>query len=245
MQHRIESRIRNRKCKWYSSEKFGYACFVKSFITWPGVPCSAAVPSMPCLYFEAELKNSSSRIKQMGFFDVDTKEKIFCDIHDGQLLLPQSPHTAPSLTQKECHRAPDVVGCGIMWPVGLVIFTIDGVGTGKFYQFPSNKPLVIQHMLPYVSCSRIRCNYGQRPFLFEHANLEEVRFAAASVLHERDVCNGVKLHEENAHWLASASYCAQRYSPVSTQYYRVSGQPRSPPAKRPLEWGWSAVCIPL
>lgn len=153
---------------------------------------------MPCLYFEAELKNSPSRIKQMGFFDVDTKEKIFCDIHDGQLLLPQSPDTDPSLVQKECHRAPDVVGCGIMWPAGVVIFTLDGVGTGNFYQFPSDKPLVIQNMLPYVSCSRIRCNYGQSPFLFEDANLQEVRFAAASVLHEHEVSNEARFHEESA-----------------------------------------------
>ena len=148
---------------------------------------------MPCLYFEAELKSAPSRIKQMGFFDVETKEKIFGDIHDGQLLLPRSPDLSP--LQKECHRAPDVVGCGIMWPAGVVIFTMDGVGTGKFYQFASDKPLAIRNLLPYVSCSRIRCNYGQRPFLFENANLREVRLAAASVLHERELSSDVTFHD--------------------------------------------------
>jgi hypothetical protein len=138
-------------------------------------------PSFPCLYFEAELKNSPSKFKQMGFFDPQTGEKMYCDLYDGQLYLPKTSVHSPS--SQECYRCPEVVGCGIMWPAGVVIFTLDGVGTGQYYRFPTDKPLEIHKLLPYVSCSRIRCNYGQRPFLFELANFKEVCYAGANLLH--------------------------------------------------------------
>ena len=128
------------------------------------------------------MKHSPSRTRQMGFFDAVSKEKIFCQILDNTLLLPK---TTQSATRQECFKAPDVVGCGIMWPAGVIIFTLDGVATGHFYHFPSEQqPLAIQNILPYLSCSRVSCNYGQRDFLFTDANFPEVRWAGANLLHE-------------------------------------------------------------
>lgn len=116
----------------------------------------------------------------MGFFCTQTGRKIYCDLVDGQLYLPKTSHHTPS--NQECYRSPEVVGCGILWPAGIVFFTLDGVGTGQYYQFPTGA-LKINDLFPYISCSRISSNYGQRPFLFEGANFKEVRFAGANLLH--------------------------------------------------------------
>ena len=132
------------------------------------------------MYFEAELKHSPSRTKQMGFCDAVTKEKIFCQILDNTLLLPKA---ISSTVRQEYFTAADVLGCGIMLPAGVVIFTLDGVPTGQFYRLPSEMLLSVQSLVPYTSCNRVRCNYGQRDFLFEAANIPEVRRAAASFLH--------------------------------------------------------------
>lgn len=137
-------------------------------------------PSIPCFYFEAELKNSPSKVKQMGLFCTETSHKIYCDLVDGKLYLPKTTQNTPS--SQESYLCPDVVGCGILWPANLVFFTLDGAGTGKYYQFPT-RALNLNSFFPYISCTRIRCNYGHKPFLFEGANFKEVSFAGANLLH--------------------------------------------------------------
>ena len=130
-------------------------------------------PIIPCLYFEAELKHAPCRVKQIGFINVETREKLYCDIHDGHLQLPKSSSASPY--EQESFRIPDVVGCAVIVSTGQVMFTLDGVSTGQFYDFPTNKPspILIENLFPYISCTRIRCNYGQRSFLFEDANSKE------------------------------------------------------------------------
>ena len=140
-------------------------------------------PVVPCLYFEAELKHAPCRVKQMGFINVETREKIYCDIHDGHLQLPKS--SSPTSYEHESFRIPDVVGCAVILSTGHIMFTLDGVPTGQFYEFPSSKPssMVIENLFPYISCTRIRCNYGQRSFLFEDANSKESLFVIGALLH--------------------------------------------------------------
>ena len=142
-----------------------------------------AEPIVPCLYFEAELKYAPCRVKQMGFINVETREKIYCDIHDGHLQLPKS--SSPTSYEHESFRIPDVVGCAVILSTGHIMFTLDGVPTGQFYEFPSSKPssMVIENLFPYISCTRIRCNYGQRSFLFEDANSKESLFVSGALLH--------------------------------------------------------------
>lgn len=124
----------------------------------------------------------------MGFFCTKTSRKIYCDLVAGQLYLPKtSQHTTSSL---ECYRGPEVVGCGILWPAGVVFFTLDGVGTGKYYNFPKGD-LNLNDLFPYISCSRISCNYGQKSFLFEGANFKEVSFAGANLLHAHKLSNEI------------------------------------------------------
>ena len=139
---------------------------------------------MPCLYFEAEMKFAPCRVKQMGFINVETREKIYCDVHDGHLQLPKSSSPSP-YEQLSC-RVPDVVGCAVILSTGQIMFTLDGVATGEFYDFPSSKPssMVIENLFPYISCTRIRCNYGQRSFLFEDANNKESLLVSGSLLHD-------------------------------------------------------------
>ena len=79
-----------------------------------------------------------------------------------------------------------------MWPACVVIFTLDGVGTGKYYPFPSDRHLDIHNLLPYISCSRIRCNYGQSRFLCEGANFKEVCYAGANLLHAHGLSDQIK-----------------------------------------------------
>ncbi|XP_067026328.1 uncharacterized protein [Acropora muricata] len=142
---------------------------------------------IPCLYFEAELKQAPCRVKQMGFINKETKEKIYCDIHDGHLQLPKT--SSPSSCEQE--RVPDIVGCAVVLSTGQVMFTLDGVPTGQFYDFPTP----IDRLSPYISCTRIRCNYGQRSFLFEDANTKESFSCSGSLLYNclRSV-NTVKKH---------------------------------------------------
>ncbi|XP_015759661.1 PREDICTED: uncharacterized protein LOC107338925, partial [Acropora digitifera] len=142
---------------------------------------------IPCLYFEAELKQAPCRVKQMGFINKETKEKIYCDIHDGHLQLPKT--SSPSSCEQE--RVPDIVGCAVVLSTGQVMFTLDGVPTGQFYDFPTP----IDRLSPYISCTRIRCNYGQRSFLFEDANAKESFSCSGSLLYNclRSV-NTVKKH---------------------------------------------------
>lgn len=118
----------------------------------------------------------------MGFINLETREKIYCDIHDGHLQLPKS--SSPFPYEQENFRVPDVVGCAII-PSGEIMFTLDGVPTGQFYEFPSSKPssMVIENIFPYISCTRIRCNYGQRSFLFEDANSKESLYMSGAMLH--------------------------------------------------------------
>lgn len=130
---------------------------------------------IPCLYFEAELKQAPCRVKQMGFINKETKEKIYCDIHDGHLQLPKT--SSPSSCEQE--RVPDIVGCAFVLSTGQVMFTLDGVPTGQFYDFPTP----IDRLSPYISCTRIRCNYGQRSFLFEDANTKESFSCSGSLLY--------------------------------------------------------------
>jgi len=140
-------------------------------------------PIVPCLYFEAELKYAPCRVKQIGFINVETREKIYCDIHDGHLQLPKS--SSPTSYEHESFRIPDVVGCAVILSRGHIMFTLDGVPTGQFYEFPSSKPssMVIENLFPYISCTRIRCNYGQRSFLFEDANSKESLLVSGALLH--------------------------------------------------------------
>ena len=139
-------------------------------------------PIIPCLYFEAELKHAPCRVKQIGFINVETREKLYCDIHDGHLQLPKSSSASPY--EQESFRIPDVVGCAVIVSTGQVMFTLDGVSTGQFYDFPTNKPspILIENLFPYISCTRIRCNYGQRSFLFEDANSKESFLWTSSLL---------------------------------------------------------------
>ena len=132
---------------------------------------------MPCLYFEAELKHGPCRVKQMGYINIETREKIYCDIHDGHLQLPKTCGLASC--DQQSFRVPDVVGCGCVLSTGQVMFTLDGVPTGQFYDFPVS----FDRLYPYISCTRIRCNYGQRPFLFEDANSKESFAWSGSLLH--------------------------------------------------------------
>ena len=125
---------------------------------------------IPCLYFEAELKHAPCRVKQIGFINMATREKIYCDIHDGHLQLPKT--SSPSPFEQESFRIPDVVGCAVALTTGQIMFTLDGVPAGQFYDFPTT----IDRLFPYISCTRIRCNYGQRSFLFEDANSKESFF---------------------------------------------------------------------
>ena len=122
---------------------------------------------MPCLYFEAELKHGPCRVKQMGFINIETREKIYCDIHDGHLQLPKT--SGPASFEQQSFRVPDVVGCAVVLTTGQVMFTLDGVPTGQFYDFAAT----FDCLFPYISSTRIRCNYAQRPFLFEDANSKE------------------------------------------------------------------------
>lgn len=122
---------------------------------------------IPCLYFEAELKHAPCRVKQIGFINMATREKMYCDIHDGHLQLPKT--SSPATFEQESFRIPDVVGCAVVLTTGQIMFTLDGVPTGQFYDFPTT----IDRLFPYISCTRIRCNYGQRSFLFEDANSKE------------------------------------------------------------------------
>ena len=142
-----------------------------------------AEPIVPCLYFEAEVKYAPCRVKQMGFINVETREKIYCDVHDGHLQLPKS--SSPTPYEHESFRIPDVVGCAVILSTGHIMFTLDGVPTGQFYEFPSSKPssMVIENLFPYISCTRIRCNYGQRSFLFEDANNKESLLVSGALLH--------------------------------------------------------------
>ena len=113
----------------------------------------------------------------MGFINMETKEKIYCDIHDGHLQLPKS--SVPSSCEQESLRIPDVVGCAVVLTTGEIMFTLDGVPTGQFYDFPVS----IKSISPYISCTRIRCNYGQRSFLFEDANAKETLSSCSSLLY--------------------------------------------------------------
>ena len=144
--------------------------------------CPVSEPANPFLYFESELRNAPCRVKQMGFINVETKERIYCDIHDGHLHLPHS--SCPAAHEQESYRVPDVVGCAVTLSTGQVMFTLDGVGTGQFYDFPSCKSssMVVKNLFPYISCSRIRCNYGQRPFLFERANRKTFTLASGILM---------------------------------------------------------------
>lgn len=119
----------------------------------------------------------------MGFINIETREKLYCDIHDGHLHLPNS--SSPSPYEHENFRIPDVVGCAVIVSTGQIMFTLDGVPTGQFYEFPTSKPssVVIENLFPYISCTRIRCNYGQRSFLFEDANSKESSLVCGSLLH--------------------------------------------------------------
>ncbi|XP_032239903.1 uncharacterized protein LOC5514394 isoform X2 [Nematostella vectensis] len=137
--------------------------------------------SLPCFYFEAELKCASSKVKQIGFVDSKTGQKIFCDVRDDQLYLPAYA-TRPLEGQTSC-KCPDVVGCGVMWPAGVVIFTMDGVGSEHSYTFTPNRPVEAKNLVPFISCSRIRCNFGQRRFLFEYANSKDVSYTVGTMLH--------------------------------------------------------------
>lgn len=146
---------------------------------------------IPCLYFEAELKHAPCRVKQVGFINLETKEKIYCDIHDGHLQLPKT--SSPSSCEQENLRIPDVVGCAVVLTTRQIIFTLDGVPTGQFYEFPAS----IGHLSPYISCTRIRCNYGQRSFLFEDANTKESFSCSGSLLYDcLQSINAVNEHKE-------------------------------------------------
>lgn len=144
-------------------------------------------PVLPCLYFEAELKFAPCRVKQMGFINVETREKFYCDVHDGHLQFPKSSSPTPHAYthEQQSFRVPDVVGCAVILSTGQIMFTLDGVATGQFYDFPSSKPssMVIENLFPYISCTRIRCNYGQRSFLFEDANNKESLVMSGALLH--------------------------------------------------------------
>ncbi|EDO27125.1 predicted protein, partial [Nematostella vectensis] len=137
--------------------------------------------SLPCFYFEAELKCASSKVKQIGFVDSKTGQKIFCDVRDDQLYLPA--YAARPLEGQTSCKCPDVVGCGVMWPAGVVIFTMDGVGSEHSYTFTPNRPVEAKNLVPFISCSRIRCNFGQRRFLFEYANSKDVSYTVGTMLH--------------------------------------------------------------
>lgn len=139
-------------------------------------------PIIPFLYFEAELKHAPCRVKQIGIINVETREKLYCDVHDGHLTLPNS--SSPTSYEQEIFRVPDVVGCGVVMSTGQVMFTLDGVPTRQLYEFPTSKPssLAIDNFFPYISCTRIRCNYGQQSFLFEDANRKKSSHTCASLL---------------------------------------------------------------
>lgn len=131
----------------------------------------------------------------MGFFCTKTGRKIYCEVMGTQLFLPTTSRHATQSDQ-ECYLCPDVVGCGILWPAGIVFFTLDGVGTGKYYQFPSGT-LKLHELFPYISCSRISCNYGQRLFLFEGANFKEVKYAGANLCHAHGLSGEITSHDIN------------------------------------------------
>ena len=133
--------------------------------------------TIPCVYFEAELKESGRRAKNIGYFCHTSRESCSCEFYDGHTM------SFPSELAKsdDVVRAPSVIGCGLLLPDG-VFFTLDGVYHNTVFPY-TDVSYEDGQCLPYITYPNVKVNYGQEEFLLEKANASGQRVASAQLLH--------------------------------------------------------------
>ena len=137
------------------------------------------------LYFEVMCNNSDeSSLYEIGYQSSARNCKSTCTINGHSVYVSTQNGDNNS---KEAIQFEETVGCGLLWPLKKIFFTVDGVGTqfstdlvDSGDQWTEN----LDEIIPYFSQDRLRVNFGQSLFCSQAMNVSTYRRNCTQLMYD-------------------------------------------------------------
>ena len=121
------------------------------------------------LYFEVKCAaNKETTTFDIGYQSIARKENFACKVKGKRLFIPNGDQTTYEVIHFD-----EIVGCGLIWPVKKIFFTIDGIGTQFAINLADRKGTweeSLDEIIPYFSKEGLHVNFGQGLFWSQAMN---------------------------------------------------------------------------
>ena len=137
------------------------------------------------LYFEVMCNNADESTHfEIGYQSTTRNLKSTCTIKGHSVYISTQNGNDKS---KEVIQFEETIGCGLLWPLKKVFFSVDGVGTqfstdlvDSGEQWTEN----LDEIIPYFSQDRLRVNFGQSLFCSQAMNVSTYRRNCTQLMYD-------------------------------------------------------------
>lgn len=116
---------------------------------------------------------------EVGFQSATRGCHVSCKIKGSKLILCNNENESLQFT--------DTIGCGLIWPIKKVFFTIDGVGSNVSFDLVDMNGIWMEDLdeiIPYFSKPGLQVNFGQQMFWSQSMNLSSFRRNSFQLMYE-------------------------------------------------------------
>eukprot|EP00795_Rhopilema_esculentum_P004910 gene4910-21245_t len=141
------------------------------------------VDACEVLYFEVKCSaNKETTTFDIGYQSVARKKKFACKVKEKRLFIPNGDETTYEIIHFD-----EIVGCGLIWPIKKIFFTIDGIGTQFAINLADRKGTweeSLDEIIPYFSKEGLHVNFGQGLFWSQTMNSSFFRRNFFQIMHD-------------------------------------------------------------